>query len=143
MNKIYSIILRPILAFLYIIGLSFIIPFFISTSLPEEIAAKYNSVFFLIGSIILILISIIGTFYIKENLSKTLKSLAYYSLVPGILSILTTVFGKDFLNNILTSETLQPIITAYLETRVPKLWFLTIAYILLGIILYFMGEKIK
>lgn len=143
MKKIYSILLRPILAFFYIVGLSFIIPFFLSTSLPEEIAVKYNSIFFLIGSIILISISIIGTLFIKETLSKTLKSLAYYSLIPGLLSILTTIFGKDFLTKIFNSKTLEPIITAYLNARIPKLWFLAVAYISLGIILYFIGEKIK
>lgn len=143
MKKIYSLILRPILAFLYILGLSFIIPFLLVTKLPEEIAVKYNSILFLILSIILLLISVIGTLFIKENLSKTLKSLAYYSLIPGILSLLTTLFGKDFLTNIFTSKTLEPIITTYINSRVPKLWFLTIAYILLGIILYFLGEKLK
>ena len=147
MNRIYSIILRPVLAFLYILGLSFIIPYLLSSQLPEEIAVKYSSTFFLTGSIILIVISIIITFIIKkEDLGSTLKSLGYYSLVPGILSILTAIFGKELLINFLTkyaTTALQPVITTYINSKITKLWFLTIAYILLGIILYLIGRKLK
>ncbi len=91
------------------------------------------------------IISIIGTLYIRESLAKTFKSLAYYSLVPGLLSLLTTIFGKDFLINFLTKYTkaLEPVVTVYINTKIPKLWFLTIAYLLLGVILYFIARKLK
>jgi len=146
MNKIYSWILRRIFSFFYVLGLSFIIPFLLATYLPEEMAVKYSSLNFLIISVILLSIAVIGTFITREEeLSRTFRSLAFYSLVPGVISLATTVFGKDFLINILTkyNKALEPIIIIYINSKITKLWFLTAAYIVLGLILFYISRKLR
>ena len=146
MNKFYALLLRPVFSFLYIIGLSFIIPYLLSTQLPEELATRYSSANFLIISIILLLTAIIGTFIIREEeLGKTFKSLGFYSLIPGILSVITALFGKDLLINLLTkyNKAFEPLIISYINSKITKLWFLTAAYIVLGIAFYYIGRKLK
>ena len=145
MNKIYSLILKPVLAFLFVLGLSFIIPVILSASLPEDITSLYASVSFLIVSVILIIISVAGTLYISKDIAHMFRNLGLYSIIPGVIAMITTVFGREVLVVFFSvnSETLQPIITAYLDARVPKLWILTASYLILGIVLYYIGRKLK
>lgn len=149
MKVIYKLILKPVFAFLYILGLSFIIPFLLSIKLPEEIVMEYSRYFFnfnyIYVAIILIAISVIGTYYLKMDLGKTCRSLAYYSLVPVFLSLITSIFGKELFISFLPEYTkeLEPIIMGYINSKIPKLWILTISYVVLGIVLYFIGRKLR
>jgi hypothetical protein len=101
----------------------------------------------LLVSGLLILIGVIGVHSAKKSWRSTFFSLSIVTFIPGVFSFLVMLYGKSFVlvlfeRSIVNLEQLQPLMESYL-TRLPRFGMLSALYIALGIVMFFIGRKMK
>lgn len=147
-----TILLRIIFGFFFMTGLSALIPFVLVLKLPEQISylggmLTGDGYFILVVAAVLIFISVFGVFLYRKTWSKTLFSLGLMSFGPGLISLLISFFGKKplviLLSKIPEYDAVQSLAINYLDRTLPQLWYLTAAYISLGMILIYISYMIE
>ncbi len=96
----------------------------------------------------LILISIIVLAFIAGSISKLTRSLGWMMLIPGILALLFAAFGQtqvyDWAGQHITGfATAEPVVNWFVEHAVPKVAYLGGMYILIGVCLVWIGNRIE
>lgn len=143
-EAVYFLIYR----ILYITGLAILIPMVFAFAFPEPGPWYSRPLTYFFASVFLIGFSFLGMFKRKGTFSKTFKSLAKMSLIPGGMALVLFIFGRGILYSILQIavpkfEMFEPFVTTYLESSVPKMGVLLIGYLVVGIALYIAGIKLK
>lgn len=144
-----NVVLSYFFRFFYITGLTLIIPYLFTSDIPEEFwfFSNLTQETFLYISIGLIVISLIGMFWAKGNLGRALRSMGYMTLIPGGIAMIVALYGEQVIMRLFEGfawfEKARPVIGYYLLHSVPKLWMLTISYIVIGVVLFFVGRRMK
>ena len=126
--------------FLYLTGLTFLLLFIFTTQRPEQIAVfKATPIIVLFISIFFIIYSIKELYMLLGTWKRTCKRLAIFTLIPGVLGILLALFGENIFFRNIPSQ----IAADYIKKIVPKVWILTIGYIIVGVFLYVLSKKLK
>lgn len=132
-------VIKWIARLFYVAGLTSLIPLAPLLLFPEHLATVkvllvFSAAFVCMGFLLLL--------WYTSSLRKTLFNLGIMTLIPGLLAVLFAALGeKKLILFIASFGKLGPIIEAYVQTYVPKGWFLAGIYILLGTILAYLGEK--
>jgi len=143
-EAVYFVIYRA----LYITGLAILIPMVFAFAFNEQGPWYSSPLTYFFTSVFLIAVSFFGMFWRKRSFSKTLKSLAKMSLIPGGIALVLFVFGRGILYSILRIavpkfESFEPLFTTYLDSAIPKMGVLLIGYLVVGAALYAAGMKLK
>jgi len=131
-----------IFGLLYVTGLALLFPFiyFLQVSGP-------TSPRILVAAAILIVASFFGFFGRYGDLAGTLKALGRITLIPGLIGIFFSVFGRGIIVSTLEQQQLAQeallVLVTLVENAVPKVRILTVIYILLGIFMWWMGSKFE
>lgn len=147
MNAVARFIIRYFFKIVYTLGLVFIIFFLSTTKAPSELGLWKGTPAALAGiASILVIVGVIGVYLTcQRSWARSLRSLGLWTLIPGIIALLTSVYGANLVYSLVEKTTrleiTQPIIDAYMDRRVPKVWTLTVAYIFIGLFLYITGVR--
>tara|TARA_B100001971_G_C18205316_1_gene547205 strand:+ start:265 stop:711 length:447 start_codon:yes stop_codon:yes gene_type:complete len=131
---------------LYFLGLTLILPYMLAIDAPFDTKYLESPVMLLVSGL-LILIGVIGVHSAKKSWRSTFFSLSIVTFIPGVFSFLVMLYGKSFVlvlfeRSIVNLEQLQPLMESYL-TRLPRFGMLSALYIALGIVMFFIGRKMK
>lgn len=132
-------IIKWIARLFYVAGLTSLIPIMPLLLFPEHLATVkvllvFSAAFVCMGFLLLL--------WYTSSFQKTLFNLGIMTLIPGLLAVIFAALGeKKLILFIASFGTLSPLIEAYIQTYVPKGWFLAGVYILLGTALAYFGEK--
>jgi hypothetical protein len=133
------VVLEWILSFAYVSGLTLLFPFVYFLSMPGNTSPTLLAI-----ALGLIGFSFIGFLWLHGGFGHALKCLSKITLIPGMIGVVFSIFGQNFifamLPKALPAEAIE-IATMYLEEAIPKIRALTIAYIVLGVFLFWLGEK--
>lgn len=129
-----SIFTRWIFLFFYFAGLTFLIPSIISTSIPQSIFIFSGSPLFLILiSILLILIGIIGMYFLKGDMKYAMRVLGWATIIPVLIAIFIFIFGSQFVLTLAERfEAIEPIVD-HLLAGVPRAGYLIASYAVIAI----------
>ena len=147
MNALLRFIIRYVFKFLYSFGLVFIILFLSATKAPSEFGWWKGTPIALAGiALFLVVVGVFGVYFTcRRSWAKSFRSLGLWTLVPGVIALLISVYGANliylYVQKIVKLEVAKAIIDAYIEKRVPKVWILTAAYIFIGVLFYSIGVR--
>ncbi|MDP7180486.1 MAG: hypothetical protein QF824_04415 [Candidatus Woesearchaeota archaeon] len=132
--------------FVYLLGLTFIIPFLFTTGGVVEVKYMKPSVI-LVVALFFIIAGIVGMYHTKKSWRQTFFSIGLWTLIPGTVSLLLFLFGKmavfSFLEKVVVNfDQLKPLLDIYL-LRLPRFMILSSFYVLLGGIFLFIGGRVK
>lgn len=140
---IRDLLLGWLLSFVYVTGLTLLFPFLFFLSLPGA-----TSPILLTIAVVLIVVSFFGFVWQEGRIGAALKTLSKITLIPGMIGVLFSIFGRDVVISYVQSKLLVPTLFMTLfinniETAVPKIRVLTVVFILLGIFLWFLGDRFE
>ncbi|MBI4145081.1 hypothetical protein HY493_02640 [Candidatus Woesearchaeota archaeon] len=132
-----------VLSILYVTGLTLLFPFLYFLALPGA-----TSPILLVTAVVLVVLSFFGFVWNEGSINKALKTLSRITLIPGMIGVLFSVFGRDVILGYIQSKfvatpSIFTFVISNLETAVPKIRVLTVVYILLGIFLWFIGDRFE
>ncbi len=132
---------RIVAQFIYFAGLTALIPLMPLVLSPEKlIAARFA--FFV--AVVLILVSFFIIYWISESKKYALRALGMTTLFPGLLAVLFSYAGPRRMANFLRMlGEASPFLEEYIESYVPKAWLLAGIYIIVGVILVWLSEKVR
>ncbi len=142
---LFSLLVNIVAHFLYVLGLSVLIPIIFLLFFPEHLweyavytkPLLYASIGLVIGSAILL-------YFYKGSIGRTFFSLGLMTLIPGALALLFSIYNQEIIFTVVKGyvaqfELIEPFLTTYLEHSLPRVWALTISYLVIGIILLWAG----
>lgn len=96
----------------------------------------------------LILLSVIILSFVAGSISKLTRSLGWMMLIPGILAIIFAAFGQAEVygwatNHVTGFSTAEPVVDWLVEHAIPKVAYLGGMYILIGVVLVWIGNRIE
>lgn len=147
MNAVARFIIRYFFKIVYSFGLVFILLFLSTTKAPSELGLWKGTPTALAGiASLLVIVGVTGVYFTcQKSWAKSLRSLGLWTLIPGIIALLTSVYGANLIypsvEKAIKLEVAKPIIDTYIDRRVPKVWILTVAYIFVGLFLYIIGVR--
>lgn len=135
---------------MYLAGLTVIIPFVLSIDVPHAVglwAGTQRALFAF--SLFFIGFSFYGVYNEKrQSLSKTLRTMGFMTLIPGGISLFFAIFGKHVLpalysliSSLPDIERLNDLINVAVENSINRVWYLTMSYIVLGLLLYHLSNR--
>lgn len=135
----------------YIAGLTGIIPFIVFVTFPSEVKNYTGlSLSVLLISLFFLSIGIIAMYRLRDkNPGRLCKGLGKLTLIPGIVALLLFLFSKNNIIDALdmlipqmqSSEYLDMLFSLYIQRVVPSLGFMTFAYLVIGLVLYWYGQR--
>ena len=148
-KKAKAILIRSFFRSCYLIGLSLLIPFILTYTLPSKDGTGWYNVplmlFFL--SVMLITVAFFGILRKNKNLGKSFVDLGFMSLVPGVIAGFVSTLGmQKLVQGVLSlngNGTAMTLLSLYIGRTLPKMKVLVAAYIIIGIFFYLVGTKIK
>ncbi|MBI4151039.1 hypothetical protein HY492_02855 [Candidatus Woesearchaeota archaeon] len=132
-----GLVFEWLLGVVYVIGLTLLFPFLYFLALPGNTSPKILTI-----AVVLILGSFMGYIMQKGTLARALRALSKVTLIPGFIGVLFSLFGKTAFLTIISPEAIT-LLTVYVDQAVPKVQALTIAYILLGLFLWYIANKLE
>jgi len=146
--SLVGLLISWIASILYLASLTSLIPFgaLLLTSRPDRIpdTLQYlpHTALALVGVSVLIL------FIYYRSFARTLASLGWMTLLPGLASLFFLIFKPEAVLDLLAKLVIgfgkvEPLLASYLERTVPKLWIFILGYIALGIVLIYIAGKIE
>lgn len=133
---------------IYFLGLTFLLPFLLTKNIPTEIGALQSGppILFAIA-IFLVFIGFLGMFYAKHDIPETLSTLGRITLMPGLIGIIISLTGKEFVINLIEKwfnlGPVNVIVTNTLDRASSQVWILTLSYIIIGIGLFYWSKKMN
>ena len=96
----------------------------------------------------LILVSIVILAFIAGSVSKLTRSIGWMMLIPGIIALVFAGVGQEQVyhwaeNSVTGFATVEPAMSWFVEHAVPKAAYLGGIYILAGVMLIWIGNKIE
>ena len=128
-----------LLSLVYVSGLTLLFPFLYFIALPGPTSSTLLAL-----AVILILFSFFGFAWNKGRISTALKSLGRITLIPGLIGVFFSILGKEFVIALIqprVSAAVLDVALLYVNRAVPKVQTLTIAYMILGVLLWFIGNR--
>ena len=140
---IRDLLLGWLLSFVYVTGLTLLFPFLFFLSIPGA-----TSPILLTTALVLVVVSFFGFVWQEGKMGAALKTLSKITLIPGMIGVMFSLFGKEVVvayvqSNLLVPAFFMEIFISNLESAVPKIRVLTVVYILLGIFLWFIGDRFE
>ncbi len=149
MNCLHSWIIKHVWGFFYVSGLSIFIPFLASINLPTvlETLKVASTQTLLLSAIALTIIGIVGTYATAKNTGQMLRWIGLYTLIPGLLGLAFSVINRQVVYSraeklVPAFTELRPVIDAYLEHTIPRLFTLPIVFMLVGTYLFWKGFQL-
>ena len=141
-----NLVLQWIFGTLYFFGLTFLLAFLLTKSIPAQLGMfKSAHQVLLVVSISMVIIGLFGMLYSKHDFTKTLSALGRATLVPGLLGVIISITGKDIVIKMVErSINIKPIkelLILSLDKASSQVWMLTLSYIVIGISLYIVSKK--
>lgn len=95
-----------------------------------------------------VLISLIAIFILKKGFGNAMMTIGITTMIPGFLALLFSVVSQEQVFNGLSSKitgfsVVAPVFSFFIEHSVPKMFYIAIAYILIGYVVFKMGVKLK
>ena len=141
-SVIGNIVVGWIFGILYVTGLTLLFPFlfFLQVSGP-------TSPIVLVVAVIMIIASFFGYLGRYHDIGSTLKALGRITLIPGLLGIFFSLFGRVLITAMLEGRGLAQDVLLRLvliaENIIPKVWVLTIIYVFIGILMWYVGYRLE
>jgi len=129
----------------YLSGLALIIPLSIIIVFSKFVVA--GSVLKLLTTAVLLICAGAAMMYFAtRSESRTLRSLGITTLIPALLSVLLMFVNQQLVFATISFyvrdfQKVEPFIQRYLEQRVPHSLFLTVGYLIVGIILIYLSKR--
>jgi hypothetical protein len=131
----------------YFSGLAMLLPILgdaWTKSVKPWLLAPYG---FLIAAA-LIIVSVLILAFVAGSISKLIKGLGWMMLLPGVLALLFAGFGQADVyawagNHVTGFATAEPLLNWFVEHSVPKVAYLGGMYVLIGVILIWLGRRIE
>ncbi|MBN2111848.1 hypothetical protein JW707_01985 [Candidatus Woesearchaeota archaeon] len=133
---------------IYITGLAILIPMIFAFAFGGEGPWYSKPITYIFSSLFLIFFAFFGMLKRKRTLSETLKSLGKMSLVPGFIALVFYAFGGTIVYSFMRVfvpgfDAVEPFVRVFIESSVPRMGILVLGYIVVGAVLYYLGESIK
>lgn len=132
--------------FLYLTGLTAIIPAVVINAAPTELAILTGTPFsIMVAAIFLVVVGISGTLKLYGSDRDGCNALAWTTLFPGFLA-LGVSFGVDkIIRSLVTMfafdlTRIQSLVELYIEKAIPHVWFLILGYVAIGGLWYLLGK---
>ncbi len=132
----------------YLASLASLIPFgaLLITTAPEQIAVE-------LGHIPLTALAMLGVSALillcyHRNFARTLASLGWMTLLPGLGAVFFMIFRREQVFGLLSGLVvgfgkIEPALNAYLERALPNLWVFIAGYIIIGFVLVYFAGRIE
>lgn len=96
----------------------------------------------------LVFLSIMLLGWLAGSINKLLRGLGWTMLIPGVLAILFASFGQANVynfaeQNIAGFATYEPVVDWVVEHAVPKVAYIGGVYVLVGVVLIWIGRKLR
>jgi len=127
--------------FVYFFGLTSLIPLLPALLNPQELADVRIPVLVAFG---LIFVSFTMVYWWSGSRKKACRTLGYATLFPGLIAVFIIYTPPGRLARLMGRfGTATPFIEKYIETWVPSAWLLAGIYIILGVALVWLAEKVR
>ena len=133
---------------LYLTSLTALIPFgaLLLTERPEKIPDTLQ--YLPLTAATLLGLSALVLLLYHRSVAHTLASLGWMTLVPGIGSLVFMLVNREAVFTLLATLVIgfgkiEPLLVAYLENVLPKLWLFIIGYIVLGLVLIHIAGRME
>ncbi|MBN1644475.1 hypothetical protein JW851_00345 [Candidatus Woesearchaeota archaeon] len=146
-SVIVGLLISFIAHFVYIAGLSIMIPLLFFVFFPEHLWTSVvyakSMIFFAVG---LVVISAFVLYIYNNSIGRTFFSLGLATFVPGSLALVFSVYNKEFVFGFIRTylkqfNLIEPYLDTYLAHSMPRVWALTVSYILIGVIFIWLGIR--
>ncbi|MBI4145853.1 hypothetical protein HY489_00790 [Candidatus Woesearchaeota archaeon] len=126
---------------LYVAGLTALIPLIPMVLSPQQLmAAKYG----LLAALFLIIASFITVFLFTRSKKASVRAIGFMTIIPGFLAVAFALIGeKNLVGYLVKLGPVTPFVQAWLDNYLPKSWFLAGIYIILGVSLVYLSEKLR
>lgn len=143
-----SFILRWLFKTIYFLGLTFLLPFLLTKNIPTQIGMlRAGPPLLFTLAILFIFVGFLGIFYTRKEVPKTLSNIGWITIFPGLLGVVVSILGKDFVIKIiehyLNIELIRTIIIGTLDKASSQVWILTASYLVIGVGLIVWSRKIR
>ena len=138
-------VVRIIATFVYAFSLSIIIPLALVALFPEYLwppVVYAKSVIFL--AVGLVFLSAFVLYMYTKSVGQTLFQLGLVTFFPGFLALIFSFFSRDLVfgfieKYVLNFVLIEPYIKSYFSLVLPRVIILAIVYLVLGVILIYLG----
>lgn len=124
---------------IYMAGLTLLIPLLPLVISPFDLFGARNTLFIAFGCIIL---SFAIVYYFSKSKKIALRQLGFATLAPGILAVVFSFLGPRRMA-LLYGSLHSDLLTLFLQEYVPKAWLLAGIYIIVGVGLISLAEKVR
>ncbi len=125
----------------YFAGLTALIPLIPLLLSPSQLVEAKYAFGFAIG---LIFVGFLLVYWFSHSNKLALRSLGLMTLIPGLLAVLFSYMGPRRQANLLRSfGEASPFLEEWIRTYVPKAWLLAGIYIIIGVILIWLSERVR
>ncbi|MEM3154309.1 MAG: hypothetical protein QW165_01945 [Candidatus Woesearchaeota archaeon] len=125
----------------YFAGLTALIPLMPLVLSPERFVQARYAFGVAVGSIVLGFVLI---FWFSKSRRNAFRSMGMFTLIPGLLAVAFAFMGPRRISEFLGMfGKVTPLLKQWIDSYVPKAWLLAGIYIILGVILVWLGEKAK
>lgn len=134
-------VVKFVASFLYIAGLTSLIPLLPLFLSPDKLIAAKSAFLFALGMIV---ISFLFIYWFAGSRKIALRSIGLMTLVPGMLAVFFSYAPHHMTRLMGLFGAATPYVKTFFMSRVPNAWLLAGIYIILGvglIWLSFRGEK--
>ena len=133
----------------YTTGLTLLIPFVVLRLQPEDlklvpVGASPVLLWVAIG---LMTTAFVVRLVVTRSLSDTLKALGMLTFLPGLVGIVVTIFGREWLLNRFADtvprfQEVRPAVEVELDRAVPQVVYLTVGFFVAGVLLLVLGSRL-
>src|SRR3989344_2988801 len=94
-------------------------------------------------ALLLVISSFLTIYFVTKSKKKAFYNLGFMTLVPGLLAVLFAYIGARRLGIFLGFfQELSPYIQEWINHSVPKSWFLSGIYIIIGVFFIWISEEV-
>lgn len=136
-------LVRFVAQFFYFAGLTSLIPLLPLLLSPWKLLHAYVAFSVACG---FVLLSFFLVYLFTESKRVALRSLGLMTLIPGFIAVVFGFLGPrrvSWLYANIEVPLVDPLIEQWLNSSVPKAWLLAGIYIVVGVILVWVSEKVK
>ncbi|MEM2916716.1 MAG: hypothetical protein QXT19_05175, partial [Candidatus Woesearchaeota archaeon] len=148
MRSVSGLVVGWIARLLYIASLTSLVPFgaLLLTSAPAQVPVRLG--YLPVTALALFGLSALLLLCYHRSLARTLSSLGWMTLLPGLVALFFIIFRRDRGFGMLSwlvvgFGKIEPALNAYLERTLPKLWVFIVGYIIIGFVLVYFAGKIE
>lgn len=144
-KKVASLVIfelvRTIAQVFYFAGLTALIPLMPLLLSPQQLVGAKYAFGFAFG---FILAGFFFVYWFSDSKKVAFRSLGLMTLIPGLFAVIFSFMGPRRMANFLRIfGEASPVLESWIESYVPKAWLLAGIYIILGVFLVWVSEKVR